>query len=131
MHAFHVGDEAICGAGLEEEHDEGDEGVEEEDCEAKDDEDEEDVEFLGDEVGGEGEAEVCRGVSLGGIWKFLDGGEGENGLQSESTIMRSMPDIVQCIAFRRSITLVIPEKQDSLDCVWTLCFFCLLGFFFF
>lgn len=58
MHAFHVGDEAVCGAGLEEEDDEGGKGVYEEDCEAESDEDEEDVELLGDVVGGEREAEV-------------------------------------------------------------------------
>lgn len=62
VHAFHVGDESVCGGGLEEEDDEGDKGVEEEYCEAEDDEDEEDVEFLGDGVGREGEAEVCGGA---------------------------------------------------------------------
>lgn len=75
-----------------------------------------------------------RGQGLrrdGLVWVEFGWGEGEEGLQSESTIMRSMPDIVQCIAFRRIIMLEIPEKQDRLDCVWALGFFCLLGFFFF
>lgn len=57
-HGFHVRDEAICGAGLEKEDDEGDEGVDEEDCQAKNDEDEEDVEFLGNVVSREREAEI-------------------------------------------------------------------------
>lgn len=61
----------------------------------------------------------------------MEFGWGEEGLQSESTIMRRVPDTVQCIAFRRIIILVIPEKQDRLDCVWAPGFFCLLGFFFF
>lgn len=52
MHAFHVGDEAVRGAGLEEEEDEEDKRVDEENCEAEDDENEEDVEFLRDVVGG-------------------------------------------------------------------------------
>jgi hypothetical protein len=68
------------------------------------------------------------GISFGifGSW-----GVHEVDLQSESMIMRNMPDIVQCIAFRRRIGLVIPAKQDPLYCVGALGFFCLLVFFLF
>lgn len=130
LHAFHVGNEAVCGAGLEKEDDQHDEGVDEEDGEAEDDEDEEDVEFLGDEMGGEGEAEISGGLA----WYFFWGGGKwwvKGDLQSDRMTVRNMAENTQCIAFRRSFGSLIPAKQDRLDCVVVLGFFCLLGFFFF